>query len=324
MELKMREELKNLPDLKLFLGFPEKFSSISNVASALQSFETAIYCIALGRWPATVGLVWQANELLLQHLYKGSLDENSTMAAMKKHLDEKKVSNDLNNAAHKLRKTRNDFMHNGFSPKDDLLSIRMYFEAGVPYFDNLLKTAFECNVYDFCGTGNTRKWFWDIYRNTRKLTLNRIKKDDKYALNATNLFVRACHKIVSTGGRFEDFVFSYNPYEYFLINHQYDFTYEIEKMIIEEFISDNFSEDKYGLVWLNINCDICSTELMGICEWDENDKFVKHTAFGCAKCGYSEKAQDAVNCFLSDPINKNSNIERTFDNLTLVTDRESF
>ena len=38
----MCEELKNLPDLKLFLGFPEKLSTISNVASALQSFETAI------------------------------------------------------------------------------------------------------------------------------------------------------------------------------------------------------------------------------------------------------------------------------------------
>ena len=112
--------------------------------------------------------------------------------------------------------------------------------------------------------------------------------------------------------------------EYFLKNHLYGVTYEIEKMIIKEFIADNFSEDEYDLVWLNINCDICSTELIGICERDENDNFVNHTAFGCAKCGYSEKAQDAVNCFLSNPINKNSNIERNFDNLILVTDRESF
>jgi len=44
----------------------------------------------------------------------------------------------------------------------------MYFEAGVPYFDNLLKTAFNCSVYDFCGTGG-EKWFWSIYKKTRKI-----------------------------------------------------------------------------------------------------------------------------------------------------------
>jgi hypothetical protein len=110
MDLKMTSEINSLPALTLFRGFPKEFLSISNVASALQSFETAIYCIALRRWPATVGLVWQASELLLQHLYKGTLDEVSTVAAMKNHLEEKKVSNDLNNAAHRLRKTRNNFI----------------------------------------------------------------------------------------------------------------------------------------------------------------------------------------------------------------------
>jgi len=285
-------------ELNLFIGFPRKYLESEGVASALQSFETAIYCVALRRWPATVELVWQASELLLRHMYKKDLKEWSSVDAINIHSSRGKVTSNLSAAAHSLRKTRNEFVHSGFSPKDDYLSIKMYFEAGVPYFANLLKSAFDLDLYKYIGTGTTGTWFWDVYKSTRKLVTD-ADSNEQNSISRTLLFVLSCQKIVSVGGRFEGALQPYNHYEYLLENNYQDMIYEINKEIIKEFLLSNFGSDSHEIAWLKGDCYICESELMGKCDWNENDQFSGVKEFGCAKCGYVFKDEKESKAFIA-------------------------
>ena len=291
---------KNI-ELNLFIGFPRDFLEAEGVASALQSFETAIYCIALRRWPASVELVWQAIELLLSHLYKEAGKNLSSIDAMKTHLDNKRVSIDLNDAAHNLRIIRNQFVHNGFSPKDNYLSIKTYFEAGVPYFANLLKSAFDQDLYNYRGTGTTGNWFWEVYKNTRKLVTS-SDTNEKNSTSRTSLFVLSCHKVVSVHGRFEGALQPYNHYEYLLGENYQEIIHSINIEVIKDFVRNAFSSNLYDIAWLKVDCEICGSELMGNCDWNKNDQFVELKEFGCAKCGYVCNNPKEIKCFIGDRV----------------------
>lgn len=318
----MKNDPQKKIELKLFLEFPRDLLDAEGVASALQSFETAIYCIALRRWPATVELVWQASELLLRHLYKQHGSSWSSIAAMDTHLKNGKVSSDLSNAAHQLRKTRNEFVHDGFSPKDDYLAIKSYFEAGVPYFANLLKSAFDEDLYDYIGTGTTGTWFWDVYKNTRKL-ITASDANEKNSTSRTILFVKSCHKIVTVGGRFEGAIQPYNHYEHLLKESYQDFVYEIEAEIIKDFLRYAFDSYSHDIVWLKVDCDICDSELMGNCDIDENGRFVGITEFGCANCEYVFKDPKESTCFIGDRVFQGKK-QVVMSDVEFVEDRLSF
>ena len=309
-------------ELKLFIDFPRDLLEAEGIASALQSFETAIYCIALRRWPATVELVWQASELLLRHLYKQNGRNWSSIDAMNTHLKKGMVSSDLSDAAHKLRKTRNDFIHDGFSPKDDYLGMKRYFEAGVPYFANLLKSAFNKDLYEYIGTGTTGKWFWDVYKNTRKL-VTRLDANEKNSISRTQLFVLSCHKVVTVEGRFEGALQPFNHYEYLLEQNHQDIICDIDIEIIKDFLRDEFSSYSYDIAWLKVDCDICGSELMGNCDWDDNEQFVELKEFGCAKCGYVFKDPYESRCFLGDRVFKGEK-QTVISDVDFVEDRLSF
>ena len=318
----MTFDSKQKIELNLFVGFPRHFLEEEGVASALQSFETAVYCIALRRWPATVELVWQASELLLRHLYKHAESNWSSIDAMNTHLNNGRISSDLSSAAHDLRKTRNAFIHNGFSPKDDHLSIKTYFEAGVPYFANLLKSAFDQDLYQYIGTGTTGNWFWEVYKNTRKLVTG-PDTNEKNSWSRTLLFVLSCHKVVTVGGRFEGAFRPYNHYEYLLEKSHQDIAYGINIEIIEDFLRTTFSSDSYDIAWLKVDCDICGSELMGNCGWDQNDQFVELKEFGCAKCGYAFHDPKEAKCFIGDRVFQGKK-QIAISEVTFVRDRLSF
>ena len=314
--------VKKQIELKLFIDFPTSFLELEGIASALQSFETAIYCIALRRWPATVELVWQSSELLLRHLYKQESKNWSSIEAMNTHLKNGNVSSDLSNAAHQLRKSRNSFMHNGFSPKDDYLSIKTFFEAGVPYFANLLKTAFNQDLYEYTGTGTTGKWFWDVYKNTRKLITD-SDTNEKNANNRTWLFVLSCHKIITVSGRFEGALQPYNHYEYLLAKNYQDINHDINTEIIKNYIHNEFHSDPYDTVWLQADCEICGSELLGTCDWDDDDRYITLTQFGCAKCSYVFKNMKEIKILIGERAFQGKK-QLTVSDMEFVKDRMFF
>jgi hypothetical protein len=75
--------------------------------------------------------------------------------------------------------------------------------------------------------------------------------------------------------------------------------YEINKEIIKEFLLSNFGSDSHEIAWLKGDCYICEFELMGKCDWNENDQFSGVKEFGCAKCGYVFKDEKESKAFIS-------------------------
>ena len=192
----------------------------------------------------------------------------------------------------------------------------------MPYFANLLKSAFDQNLYDYTGTGTTGKWFWDVYKNTRKLVTG-SHTTEKNSISHTCLFVLSCHKVVTVGGRFEGALQPYNHYEYILEKNHQDLIYDINVEIIKDFLRDEFGSYSYDTVWLKVDCDICDSELMGNCDWDENDQFVELKEFGCAKCGYVFKDPKESRSFIGDRVFQGKK-QLVISDVELVEDRLSF
>ena len=311
------------PNLTLFCDLSETGSLAPGIASALQSFETSIYCIAMHRWPATTGLVWQAIELFLQNAY-GS---GSNRELMHMHLKDKKVSKDLHESADRLRRTRNEFVHSGYSPRDDEKSVQLFFEAGVPYLNSLVVNELGKEIYEFNGTGQGADWFWDIYRATRKIIHKRKASNSSSTMAGVKFFARACTKVVKTNGRFESFLHPYEPYEHFLAEMYYGTYLDIGCAIVQTFLKDAFSGSGDEVVWINkLDCPFCDAGLMGQCEWggNKNEDFMSLISVGCARCDYLITDKDATSILFGAKLSDQQKVKMHFQSTVLVKDAPDF
>ena len=320
-------------DLKIFCDLPKEKYSKPNVATALQSFETSIYCVALGRWPATMGLLWQAVELLLTDAHpdsKGRRDkETETLFRMRRHLEEGHVPAGLDKAAHEFRQFRNAIFHKGFSPRDDAKAIRLFFETGVPYLNTLVKETLQREIYTFHGTGqvNDEGWFWEIYRAT-KILVNKTAENEPSKLRAsTAIFERACMKIVKSGGRFESFVMPYEPYEDLLGEKFESIKFEVEMAIIAAFLTE-WHLKTLDVVWINkLACPLCDEGLMGECEWSEDSidvEFIALNSAGCAKCDYWITDKEIVEQLFGKKLSDEQKKKMSFQSTLLVDGNKYF
>ncbi len=137
------------------------------VLSSLQDFESAILTIGLGRWPAATTLIFSAIEKLLKH----AVDVKRKEIDCCELIDLFAAANpDLTTAlkgqAHEYRILRNKLIHGAYSPEIDTGCVRMFFGAGVPFFDSILKFQFGGTKEEL--SGDKTAWFWQIYRDTRK------------------------------------------------------------------------------------------------------------------------------------------------------------
>ena len=130
---------KQLPILYFFDDFPEDYLGRDGIPAALQSAETAILLIAMGRWPAITGLIWQACELFLRAKYTnpGETYRNKNLPNGKQ-LQERFfqhsniLTESLNNKATNLRALRNQVIHEGYSPKFDDTCIDLFLMPEYP------------------------------------------------------------------------------------------------------------------------------------------------------------------------------------------------
>ena len=67
----MGKNANNTKPVLYFFDFPGEALDRQGVASALQSFESAIMLIANNRWPSVIPLLWNACEALLKEKYHG-------------------------------------------------------------------------------------------------------------------------------------------------------------------------------------------------------------------------------------------------------------
>ncbi len=149
------------PTLIFFRGRPHDWLAQPPLASALQTFETALINLALGRYPTTLVLTVSALESLIK-AYRKTAAPQTIGADGKKVRDEYllKLWEDLaaekdskprtakfpRESVEKLGWKRNRMVHYGYSPEDDMECVERLLDVGFPLFDAILADCFDFHL----------------------------------------------------------------------------------------------------------------------------------------------------------------------------------
>jgi hypothetical protein len=281
------------------------------VASALQSFETAIMLIAYERWPSIVPLIWGACEALLRVKYPNS-DEKIHIIQEKFKL-EKNISSALNNNAHKLRQLRNDIAHKGYIPRDTQKCIELFFNAGIPYLDCLLEDVTGLKLFEALYPQSEGE-IWSVFKDTRKVITRKINKsDDKIEKGLLFLILKIRNKFSPT----------------YISEALWDMQsfYEEELWISEMRFKNKLinciekKQNDYCFELSDIRCPICGSDVLACFLWKgkgENWQFDSLNSVGCYKCVYLIEDKDLIEIFFHNRLTKELISELESDNPPLA------
>ena len=299
------------PFLILFTGMPDEFLMKDGVASALQSFETSLYLVVAGRFPTVLSLIWEACEKLLRVNYltagktRKEAQQIKAEALQQWFLETSDlVSKELHDNATRLRQARNEILHNGYSPKDDRMCIDLYFNAGVPYLDKVLKyltnkSLEQISIQHYYSGG----WFWEIYKGTRKVLTRRINQKQVDLLGAIGLLRVALRKIFVnlTPNQATSVV----PLVESIVLHEmndYDLSAEIEDRLRNHFIKRLGDVEGDTVELIGFGCPICGNEsVLASVTWkgSEQEGFLPAgvEGFACTECKYLMVGEDLGKVF---------------------------
>jgi hypothetical protein len=141
----------NEPTFIFFPSFSKLPQNARAVASSMQSFETVLLLIALGRHPHAVITCAGAIESAIKAKSASlGIDEDASLynaieAARQKTPDLAAFPGKLLN---NFRKARNNFVHSGFSPMDDGKSVGLLLEVGFPFLDQCYRYLHSFDLVD--------------------------------------------------------------------------------------------------------------------------------------------------------------------------------
>ena len=273
-----------------FFQYPEEALKKEGIASALQSFETTIMLIAYGRWPSIIPLMWGACEALLRVKYTNK--NHDAITIQNKFKSDSKLSDALNDSAHELRKLRNDISHKGYMPRDTPRCIKLYFMAGVPYLDCLLK--------DITGIGLFEKLYpkgkggvWDVFKDTRKVVTKKINKSGSSIEDALLFLILKVRETFSP---------TYIPRALEEIQDSDEETLWITearlKNTLIKHVKNDQNNDCFDLS--DVSCPVCGSDVLASFLWKgkgESWCFDRLTPVGCYKCNYLVRDQDLIKTF---------------------------
>ena len=138
-------------------GIYSKFSSNSflflsidvsikgELKSSLQSFETSLLMISLGRWTYSIIHIFNAIEIVIK-------DKVENKSEMKEKADEfffrYQISNELKNSFENVRKLRNKFIHQSTIPEDNIEAIISYLYDGISVYKIFIEKCYRKNIYE--------------------------------------------------------------------------------------------------------------------------------------------------------------------------------
>lgn len=283
------------PDL-YFFQFPDDALKDDGVASALQSFETAVMLIGFGRWPSIIPLLWGSCEALLRVKYPQSKTDKIVDIQNRLH-SEGIVKDGLHKEAHRLRGLRNEIIHSGYMPRDTPKCIELFFNAAVPYLDCLLTEVTGHGLYDKLYPKNE---IWEVFKNTRKVVTKKINKNGQGIENAMTFLILAVRQTFSP---------KFIPGELLAIQES-EFELEaiwyagreIRKEIINEISGSN---SDYCFELSGVGCPLCGQNVLASVSWEskgDSDRFVGLILVGCHACGYVVRDPDLINVFFKNQL----------------------
>jgi hypothetical protein len=122
------------PTLLFFRHRPQGWATSAFVASSLQSIESSFFLVALRRYPHALVVGVSAIESCLQAAPIGANEKRDALQDLVQKARKSPVINEFPDPLlERLRTTRNEITHRGFSPQDDSRSVSLYLEAALPF-----------------------------------------------------------------------------------------------------------------------------------------------------------------------------------------------
>ena len=132
---------------------PEKLAQIQMkppMVSALQNFETSLSLIARGHHPQALSIIVSGIECAGKALLGIGPTESVNLTQLNPAIT-RELPIDKRwgfSALVELREKRNNFIHFGFSPRDNEESARLYFKTALPFLDAIIEKSVGISIID--------------------------------------------------------------------------------------------------------------------------------------------------------------------------------
>lgn len=293
-----RQQKLDQPMLIFFRDIEEKNFKKPELASSLQSIETALLLIGNNRWPNTLTLLWEATEKLLKiHLRSPNL---LGVELQEKYFKQENISKNLNDLVTKFRKERNKIVHEGYSPRDNGEVIKCIFNCVIPYLDHIFVNIFDDKLFTIVAKNPDQEWIKNIYDATRRVVTAKINRGDDAGLATALIPLSRAFKSIDTRSNGSCYTFSISTVEWELTENWQDLAWKIEEDLYREHVArmSQHTSECHRLESTRCHvCQKCSLLISGDFERDAGKDFefyrlVCLTAVGCWYCQFIYSDRD--------------------------------
>lgn len=133
------------PTLQMFRAVPKGMLPHTPLASSLQHFETCIFLIALGRFPAALTVCASSWEAVIRATFKEGTAENIPFPDLLNEVRDrqKQIGMFDESGLQKFRDARNRITHRGFDPGDDEYCAGLLLDVGLPFLSDCYRHLFD-------------------------------------------------------------------------------------------------------------------------------------------------------------------------------------
>ena len=151
------EQKDEQPSFVFFQATPVDMMKHPPLASSLQSFETCLLLIALGRFPNALASCATALESVIKAKLGTPPEDQVRMGKLIEQIRRRSASLRLfdEEKLRSFRETRNRLVHYGYTPKDDEVCAVQLLETGFPFLEKCYEELFGFNLISKPGDGRT-------------------------------------------------------------------------------------------------------------------------------------------------------------------------
>ena len=259
------------PTLLFFRHRPEALVGDGTLTSSLQSLETSFLLISLSRFPHALTACFTAIETAIRASGVGG-KRKINLLSFRKRTKFGKIAKYPRRVLEELDKTRNRFIHQGFTSKDDTESTSLILEAGLPFLWLCYK-----ELHSFDAATDLRPEYWeqlDAARRVHSLAKQKSGLDLSYCFNGFKHLIRwSLRRNFSSAWEIGSLVKSEETGEAFAKN-------EKPKDVLKGLFAAHWSFD----------CPICDNYQAAVCEIDTAKLWEREVVLSrmeCVHCGFA-------------------------------------
>ena len=272
----------------IFILDQERFKG--DLLSSLQSFETSLLMIGLGRWTNALVSLSNGIEILIKtdKSLQRDLDFIDLIDSFCKTYG---ISENLRKCAHRVRKTRNDYVHRSLIPDDNDDAILTYMNDGLSVYKVFLEKSINLNLYESIASSNLSRNLVET-----KNVLKQKKDDSNVGLYLSILVKTIANQIhdVVTPERLLDTSYVDNAW----------IVFDKVKDQLEDWIEGTFDDLDFihEQVWCPCDCNGDLSIGVEACE----DEGIKMSVAYCTYCGLTIFPTELIKMFVIDPLGENA------------------